>query len=200
MTTVVDVMHPSGVAFETSRARGEEKAMTGWVCYADTAGFLSCLAKAGAFRPGDAVALAGDLRPRKPRILVAPEPVAEQVAGLPGGFTFSDRLAPFPPPVASVPLPAQLLADGRAQQLALQIGQFGDVSCDTLDIDLGDGVRALCQQHDHPFTGIRQCTRAAALHRAGQRGGRRRAEGVSDMRGLVRGAANGRLATGRVQR
>lgn len=71
MTTVADVMRESGVAFGTSGARGEVAAMTDRVCYAYTAGFLAYLAEERAFRNGDRVALAGDLRPSTPRILSA---------------------------------------------------------------------------------------------------------------------------------
>lgn len=71
MITVEDLMRESGVAFGTSGARGKITAMTDRVCYGYTRGFLAYLAEQGEFRPGRAVALAGDLRPSTPRILAA---------------------------------------------------------------------------------------------------------------------------------
>ena len=69
--TVDSVMAASGVQFGTSGARGQVVAMTDYVCYAYTRGFLQHLADLGEFAPGMAVALAGDLRPSSPRILAA---------------------------------------------------------------------------------------------------------------------------------
>jgi phosphomannomutase len=68
---IADLMDHSGVAFGTSGARGLASAMTDRVCYAYTAAFLGHLAALGNVRPGDRVALAGDLRPSTPRILAA---------------------------------------------------------------------------------------------------------------------------------
>ncbi|HZU64445.1 MAG TPA: phosphomannomutase, partial [Novosphingobium sp.] len=69
--TVESVMQNSGVQFGTSGARGEVVAMTDFVCYAYTCGFLAYLAEIGEFSAGMQVALAGDLRPSTPRILAA---------------------------------------------------------------------------------------------------------------------------------
>ena len=69
--TVADWMTASGVAFGTSGARGLVTAMSDRVCHAYTLGFLSFLLEVGAWKPGMAVALAGDLRPSTPRILAA---------------------------------------------------------------------------------------------------------------------------------
>jgi phosphomannomutase len=71
MITVQELMRASGVAFGTSGARGMVTAMTDAVCFGYTIGFLSYLAERGEIEPGCAVALAGDLRPSTPRILVA---------------------------------------------------------------------------------------------------------------------------------
>ncbi|WP_309557493.1 phosphomannomutase [Erythrobacter fulvus] len=64
-------MRESGVAFGTSGARGLVRAMTDRVCYAYTTAFLAYLVGDGCLRPGERVALAGDLRPSTPRILTA---------------------------------------------------------------------------------------------------------------------------------
>ena len=69
--TVADWMQQSGVAFGTSGARGLVTAMSDRVCHAYTLGFLGFLEEVGAWKPGSAVALAGDLRPSTPRILAA---------------------------------------------------------------------------------------------------------------------------------
>jgi phosphomannomutase len=69
--TVADWMNESGVAFGTSGARGLVTAMSDRVCHAYTIGFLGFLRDVGAWTPGMAVALAGDLRPSTPRILAA---------------------------------------------------------------------------------------------------------------------------------
>jgi len=68
---IAELMAQSGVGFGTSGARGLADAMTDRVCYLYTVGFLQYLEKAGAIRPGDAVALAGDFRPSTPRIMAA---------------------------------------------------------------------------------------------------------------------------------
>ena len=66
-----ELMATSGVGFGTSGARGLATAMTDRVCYAYTAAFLRHLRDRGEIRPGDRLALAGDLRPSTPRILAA---------------------------------------------------------------------------------------------------------------------------------
>jgi len=74
MTTsllVDDIMHRSGVAFGTSGARGRVVDMTDLVCYVYARGFLSYLISIGEYQAGQAVALAGDLRPSTPRIMAA---------------------------------------------------------------------------------------------------------------------------------
>lgn len=68
---IAELMTHSGVGFGTSGARGLASAMTDRVCYAYTAAFLGHLAALGEIRPGDRVALAGDLRSSTPRILAA---------------------------------------------------------------------------------------------------------------------------------
>ncbi len=68
---IADLMAESGVGFGTSGARGLADAMSDRVCYVYTIGFLQYLEKAGAIRPGDAVAVAGDFRPSSPRIMAA---------------------------------------------------------------------------------------------------------------------------------
>lgn len=71
-TLAIDaLMADSGVGFGTSGARGLAGAMTDRVCYAYTVGFLQYLERAGAVRPGDAVAIAGDYRPSTGRIMAA---------------------------------------------------------------------------------------------------------------------------------
>jgi hypothetical protein len=69
--TVDAIMARSGVQFGTSGARGQVVAMTDQVCHAYTTGFLQHLADLGEFAPGTRVAIAGDLRPSTPRIMVA---------------------------------------------------------------------------------------------------------------------------------
>lgn len=64
-------MAESGVKFGTSGARGLADAMTDWVCYAYTLGFLGYLRDIGAMSEGDGVGIAGDLRPSSPRIMTA---------------------------------------------------------------------------------------------------------------------------------
>lgn len=71
VTVIADLMAASGVGFGTSGARGLADAMTDRVCYLYTQGFLRYVEKSGAIRRGDAVALAGDLRPSTPRIMAA---------------------------------------------------------------------------------------------------------------------------------
>mgnify|MGYP001809950406 CR=1 FL=1 len=66
-----DLMTASGVTFGTSGARGLAADMTDWVCYAYTVGFLRYLQSAGLIVPGQAVGIAGDLRPSSPRIMTA---------------------------------------------------------------------------------------------------------------------------------
>ena len=68
---ISEVMAQSGVAFGTSGARGLVTAMTDAVCFAYTTAFLQHMASVGEFSPGTSVALAGDLRPSSPRIIVA---------------------------------------------------------------------------------------------------------------------------------
>jgi len=66
-----DLMTSSGVAFGTSGARGTVEAMTNPVCYAYTQGFLQAMQAQSRISAGDAVYLAGDLRPSTGRILAA---------------------------------------------------------------------------------------------------------------------------------
>ncbi len=79
VTVIADLMASSGVGFGTSGARGLAHAMTDRVCYLYTLGFLQYLENSGSIRRGDAVALAGDLRPSTPRIMAA---AAAAIAGL----------------------------------------------------------------------------------------------------------------------
>lgn len=65
------LMTASGVGFGTSGARGTVEAMTAPVCYAYTCGFLQAMRAQSLVRNGDAVYLAGDLRPSTGRILAA---------------------------------------------------------------------------------------------------------------------------------
>ena len=69
--SIANIMADSGVAFGTSGARGLVTAMTDEVCFAYVCGFLQHMTKIGQFKPGLAVAIAGDLRPSSPRILAA---------------------------------------------------------------------------------------------------------------------------------
>ena len=68
---IQDIMQSSGVAFGTSGARGLVSAMTDQVCFAYTQAFLRYLRAIGEYQQGQAVAIAGDLRPSTPRILRA---------------------------------------------------------------------------------------------------------------------------------
>lgn len=78
---VADVMTSSGVAFGTSGARGLVSAMTDRVCFTYTCAFLQHLADLGQFAPGMAVAIAGDLRPSTPRILLACAAAVQHMGG-----------------------------------------------------------------------------------------------------------------------
>ena len=69
--SIANIMADSGVVFGTSGARGLVTAMTDEVCFAYVCGFLQHMTKIGQFKPGRAVAIAGDLRPSSPRILAA---------------------------------------------------------------------------------------------------------------------------------
>ena len=81
--TVDAIMAQSGVQFGTSGARGEVVAMTDYVCHAYTTGFLQHLTDLGEFAPGTRVALAGDLRPSTPRIMVACAQAIRDMGGEP---------------------------------------------------------------------------------------------------------------------
>jgi phosphomannomutase len=73
-----DLMAHSGVAFGTSGARGLVRAMTDRVCCAYTQAFLQYLQAQGERKKqGDAIAVAGDLRPSTGRILEAVSRAAE---------------------------------------------------------------------------------------------------------------------------
>lgn len=81
--TVAELIRSSGVAFGTSGARGLVQAMTDRVCHGYTTGFLQMLAEEGAWVPGGRVALAGDLRPSTPQILVACAQAIRDLGGEP---------------------------------------------------------------------------------------------------------------------
>lgn len=67
-----DLMQQSGVKFGTSGARGLAVEMTDQVCYIYTKGFLQYLEESGELKKrGEAVAIAGDLRPSTGRIMGA---------------------------------------------------------------------------------------------------------------------------------
>lgn len=71
-STIQELMDRSGVKFGTSGARGLVTQMTDRVCYAYTRGFLQFLEQTGELRrQGEAVAVAGDLRPSTDRIMEA---------------------------------------------------------------------------------------------------------------------------------
>ena len=93
--TVDAIMAQSGVQFGTSGARGEVVAMTDYVCHAYTTGFLQHLTDLGEFAPGTRVALAGDLRPSTPRIMVACAQAIRDMGGEPVncGFVPTPALA-----------------------------------------------------------------------------------------------------------
>jgi phosphomannomutase len=66
-----DLMIESGVQFGTSGARGLANAMTDWVCYAYTSGFVRYLQSAGLLTAGQDLGIAGDYRASSPRIMTA---------------------------------------------------------------------------------------------------------------------------------
>jgi len=66
-----DLMSESGVQFGTSGVRGRVVDMTDRVCYAYALGFLRYLSSSGRLSAGDAVGIAGDLRPSSGRIMSA---------------------------------------------------------------------------------------------------------------------------------
>ena len=68
---IAELMAESGVGFGTSGARGRVADMTPEVCFAYTRAFLDHMRDACGWRPGDAVAIAGDLRPSTPDIMSA---------------------------------------------------------------------------------------------------------------------------------
>ena len=81
--SVADLMTFSGVAFGTSGARGLVTAMTDRVCHGYVTGFLQFMAKCGVWSAGERVALAGDLRPSTPRILIACAQAVRDLGGIP---------------------------------------------------------------------------------------------------------------------
>lgn len=81
--TVEYLARASGIAFGTSGARGLATAFTDDVCHGYTIGFLRHLMDQDAWRPGNEVALAGDLRPSTPRILAACIAAITALGGVP---------------------------------------------------------------------------------------------------------------------
>ncbi len=71
LVTLKDIMQESGVSFGTSGARGLVTALSDRVVYSYVSAFAKYLLDSGARRPGEKVALAGDLRPSTPRIMQA---------------------------------------------------------------------------------------------------------------------------------
>ncbi|MFH1830758.1 MAG: phosphomannomutase [Pseudomonadota bacterium] len=69
--TINELMKTSDVKFGTSGARGLAHKMTDFVCFAYTMGFLQYLFNNEQIKKGDAVAIAGDLRPSTSRIMTA---------------------------------------------------------------------------------------------------------------------------------
>src|SRR5882757_11489554 len=70
--SIRELMDSSGVAFGTSGARGLATAMTDFVCYAYTRGYLQYLESIGELqRHGESVAVAGDFRPSTDRVMEA---------------------------------------------------------------------------------------------------------------------------------
>ena len=69
--SISDLMKASGVAFGTSGARGLADDITDRIAFAYTTGFLQYLMGKGEIKRGDAVAIAGDLRPSTERIMTA---------------------------------------------------------------------------------------------------------------------------------
>ncbi|MBN2855100.1 MAG: phosphomannomutase [Halothiobacillaceae bacterium] len=80
--SVIDRVYASGVGFGTSGARGLVSAMTDEVCFTYTVAFLQYLSSLGQFKPGMAVAIAGDLRPSSPRIMQACATAVQAVGGV----------------------------------------------------------------------------------------------------------------------
>jgi phosphomannomutase len=76
------VADSSMVAFGTSGARGLVSSMTDEVCFTYTSAFLQYLATLGQFKPGMAVAIAGDLRPSSPRIMRACGAAVQRLGGV----------------------------------------------------------------------------------------------------------------------
>lgn len=100
MTQPVSIAHlmaQSGVAFGTSGARGLVSAMTDRVCFAYSCAFLQHLADIEQFSPGNHVAIAGDLRPSSPRIMVACAAAALHMGGVVDycGFVPSPAVAAY---------------------------------------------------------------------------------------------------------
>lgn len=69
--SISDLMKASGVAFGTSGARGFADDITDRIAFAYTTGFLQYLMGRGEIKRGDAIAIAGDLRPSTERIMTA---------------------------------------------------------------------------------------------------------------------------------
>lgn len=93
--SVADLVQASGVAFGTSGARGLVSAMTDRVCHGYAAGFLAYLTSQGLWKPGDRVALGGDLRPSTSQIIAACALAVEDLGGEPVfcGFVPTPALA-----------------------------------------------------------------------------------------------------------
>ena len=68
---IAELMTASGVGFGTSGARGRVVDMTPEVCFAYTRAFLDHMRDAFGWKAGEAVAIAGDLRPSTPGIMAA---------------------------------------------------------------------------------------------------------------------------------
>jgi len=82
--TIEQLMTRSGVKFGTSGARGLVTQMTDHVCYTYTRGFLQYLKSIGELKKqGEAVAVAGDLRPSTDRIMEAVFRAAEDAGYAP---------------------------------------------------------------------------------------------------------------------
>ncbi|MHB8921494.1 MAG: phosphomannomutase [Halothiobacillus sp.] len=165
---VNEIAKSSAVAFGTSGARGLVSSMTDEVCFVYTAGFLQYMASLGQFKPGMAVAIAGDLRPSSPRIMRACAAAVQALGGVVAyaGFVPSPAVSlyGFSHSIPSLMITGSHIPDDRngikfnradgellkadeagilAQQVVVPPGWFDDAGNLIHPVDLGETVDAV---------------------------------------------------------
>lgn len=85
MTTLADLIYHSDVRFGTSGLRGLADELTDKIAYGCTQAFLKHLQSTGQLRPGQRVAIAGDLRPSTDRLMTATATAVKNAGYQPDG-------------------------------------------------------------------------------------------------------------------